>query len=127
MLSSYIFALLIAFLHKKKKGKLKFMSESREDLLHNFCYECSTLILFLFSPLDLFGFSILLCLSQVRFVVMGNMFYTELRIHRRYDLKGSSYGRYTDKGKMNQNATLKDLDLSYEFYMDRSLRDALFK
>ncbi|KMT08132.1 hypothetical protein BVRB_6g143810 [Beta vulgaris subsp. vulgaris] len=67
------------------------------------------------------------CGRKVRFVVMGNMFYTELRIHRRYDLKGSSYGRYTDKGKMNQNATLKDLDLSYEFYMDRSLRDALFK
>ena len=58
---------------------------------------------------------------------MGNMFYTELRIHQRYDLKGSSYGRYTSKEKINQNATLKDLDLSYEFYMDRSLRDALFK
>ncbi|CAO2829917.1 unnamed protein product [Amaranthus hypochondriacus] len=67
------------------------------------------------------------CGRKVRFVVMGNMFYTELRIHQRYDLKGSSYGRYTCKEKINQNATLKDLDLSYEFYMDRSLRDALFK
>ncbi|RWV88442.1 hypothetical protein GW17_00049466, partial [Ensete ventricosum] len=32
---------------------------------------------------------------KVRFVVMGNMFRTELRIHRRYDLKGSSHGRST--------------------------------
>lgn len=60
-------------------------------------------------------------------MVMGNMFYTELRIHRRYDLKGSSYGRFTDKEKINTNATMKDLDLKYEFYMDRSLRDALFE
>ncbi|KAL2904552.1 Phosphatidylinositol 4-phosphate 5-kinase 8 [Bienertia sinuspersici] len=67
------------------------------------------------------------CGRKVRFVVMGNMFYTELRIHRRYDLKGSSHGRWTSKEKINQNATLKDLDLSYEFYMDRSLRDALFE
>ncbi|XP_021728561.1 phosphatidylinositol 4-phosphate 5-kinase 7-like [Chenopodium quinoa] len=67
------------------------------------------------------------CGRKVRFVVMGNMFYTELRIHRRYDLKGSSYGRSTNKETMNQNSTLKDLDLKYEFYMDRSLRDALFE
>ncbi|KNA04201.1 hypothetical protein SOVF_201860 [Spinacia oleracea] len=67
------------------------------------------------------------CGRKVRFVVMGNMFYTELRIHRRYDLKGSSYGRFTDKEKINTNATMKDLDLKYEFYMDRSLRDALFE
>jgi len=64
---------------------------------------------------------------QVRFVVMGNMFYTELHIHRRYDLKGSSYGRYTNKEKITENTTLKDLDLNYEFHMDRSLRDALLK
>lgn len=30
---------------------------------------------------------------QVRFIVMGNMFRTELQIHRRYDLKGSTAGR----------------------------------
>lgn len=64
---------------------------------------------------------------QVRFVVMGNMFYTELQIHRRYDLKGSSYGRFTDKEKRNQNTTLKDLDLKYEFHMDKLLQEALLK
>ncbi|RVW24534.1 Phosphatidylinositol 4-phosphate 5-kinase 8 [Vitis vinifera] len=57
----------------------------------------------------------------------GNMFCTELRIHRRYDLKGSSQGRYTDKDKIDSNTTLKDLDLSYEFHMDKSLRKSLFQ
>ncbi|XVE48669.1 hypothetical protein DITRI_Ditri01bG0021100 [Diplodiscus trichospermus] len=64
---------------------------------------------------------------KVRFMVMGNMFCTELRIHRRYDLKGSTHGRYTDKDKIRENTTLKDLDLSYEFYMDKSLRKFLFR
>lgn len=65
--------------------------------------------------------------QKVRFVVMGNMFRTELRIHRRYDLKGSSKGRYTNKDDIDENTTLKDLDISYEFYMDKSLRDSLFR
>ncbi|CAN1143461.1 Phosphatidylinositol 4-phosphate 5-kinase 8 [Linum perenne] len=64
---------------------------------------------------------------KVRFVVMGNMFCTELRIHRRYDLKGSSHGRCTDKNKIKEGTTLKDLDLDYEFHMDKFLRHALFK
>ncbi|CAN1828908.1 Phosphatidylinositol 4-phosphate 5-kinase 7 [Linum perenne] len=64
---------------------------------------------------------------KVRFVVMGNMFCTELRIHRRYDIKGSSHGRFTHKDKMKEGTTLKDLDLDYEFYMDKLLRQSLFK
>lgn len=64
---------------------------------------------------------------KVRFMVMGNMFCTELRIHRRYDLKGSTQGRYTDKDKISENTTLKDLDLSFEFHMDKSLRESLFE
>lgn len=62
----------------------------------------------------------------MRFVVMGNMFCTELPIHRRYDLKGSSQGRFTDKKKINCDTTLKDLDLKYEFRMDKALRESLF-
>jgi 1-phosphatidylinositol-4-phosphate 5-kinase len=65
--------------------------------------------------------------KKVRFVVMGNMFCTELRIHRRYDLKGSRQGRFTNKDHISESTTLKDLDLSYKFHMDRSLREALFK
>ncbi|KAH9685749.1 phosphatidylinositol 4-phosphate 5-kinase 8 [Citrus sinensis] len=64
---------------------------------------------------------------KVRFVVMGNMFCTELRIHRSYDLKGSTVGRCTDKDKIKENTTLKDLDLSFEFQMDKLLREYLFK
>ncbi|KAL2460499.1 Phosphatidylinositol 4-phosphate 5-kinase 8 [Abeliophyllum distichum] len=51
----------------------------------------------------------------------------DLRIHRRYDLKGSSQGRFTNKDEINESSTLKDLDLTYEFHMDRSLRESLFK
>ena len=58
---------------------------------------------------------------------MGNMFYTELRIHRRYDLKGSYQGRSTHKDDIQEGTTLKDLDLAYDFRMDKSLRDALVK
>ncbi|KAK1402242.1 Phosphatidylinositol 4-phosphate 5-kinase [Heracleum sosnowskyi] len=64
---------------------------------------------------------------KIRFVVMGNMFCTELRIHRRYDLKGSYQGRVTDKDEITENTTFKDLDLPYEFHMDKLLRESLLK
>ncbi|URE16804.1 PIPKc [Musa troglodytarum] len=65
--------------------------------------------------------------QKFRFVVMGNMFCTELRIHRRFDLKGSSLGRSTDNVEIDENTTLKDLDLDYSFYLEPSWRDALLK
>lgn len=63
----------------------------------------------------------------MRFVVMGNMFCTELRIHRRFDLKGSSQGRSADKVEIDETTTLKDLDLEYEFRLDPSWRDSLLR
>ena len=60
-------------------------------------------------------------------MVMGNMFCTELKIHLRYDLKGSTQGRFTEKNKIREKTTMKDLDLAYEFHMDKLLREALFK
>ncbi|XBJ12450.1 phosphatidylinositol 4-phosphate 5-kinase 10-like [Aegilops tauschii subsp. strangulata] len=63
--------------------------------------------------------------GKFRFVVMGNMFSTELRIHQRFDLKGSSLGHSTDKVKIDENTTLKDLDLNYSFYLEPSWQDAL--
>ncbi|BBN06068.1 1-phosphatidylinositol-4-phosphate 5-kinase [Marchantia polymorpha subsp. ruderalis] len=66
-------------------------------------------------------------LPSVRFIVMGNMFCTELRIHRRFDLKGSSQGRSADKVEIDENTTLKDLDLDFVFRLDPSWREALFK
>lgn len=65
--------------------------------------------------------------QKFRFVVMGNMFCTELRIHRRFDLKGSSLGRSADKFEIDENTILKDLDLNYCFYLEPSWREALLK
>ncbi|KAJ8533800.1 hypothetical protein K7X08_007124 [Anisodus acutangulus] len=61
------------------------------------------------------------------FIVMGNMFCTELRIHRRFDFKGSSLGRSADKVEIDESTILKDLDLNYCFYLESSWREALLK
>ncbi|KAM6582949.1 hypothetical protein CsatB_009951 [Cannabis sativa] len=55
--------------------------------------------------------------KKVRFVIMGNLFCSEYHIHRRFDLKGSSHGRLTDKpeAEIDATTTLKDLDLNYIF------------
>lgn len=59
--------------------------------------------------------------KKVRFVIMGNLFCTEYAIHRRFDLKGSSHGRTTDKpeSEIDPTTTLKDLDLNYIFRLQR--------
>ncbi|KAK4767606.1 hypothetical protein SAY86_015356 [Trapa natans] len=58
---------------------------------------------------------------KTRFIVMGNLFCSEYQIHRRFDLKGSSHGRRTDKpeGEIDENTTLKDLDLNFVFRLQR--------
>lgn len=49
--------------------------------------------------------------KNVRFVVMNNVFATNLQLHERYDLKGSTQGRYaTAAEKQKPNVILKDLD-----------------
>ncbi|GJM96349.1 hypothetical protein PR202_ga13174 [Eleusine coracana subsp. coracana] len=60
--------------------------------------------------------------QKVRFIVMGNLFCSEYRIHRRFDLKGSSYGRTADKfeEEIDETTTLKDLDLNFVFRLQRS-------
>ncbi|XP_010916539.2 phosphatidylinositol 4-phosphate 5-kinase 2 [Elaeis guineensis] len=60
--------------------------------------------------------------QKVRFIVMGNLFCSEYRIHRRFDLKGSSHGRTTDKAEaeIDETTTLKDLDLNFVFRLQRS-------
>ncbi|XP_022897917.1 phosphatidylinositol 4-phosphate 5-kinase 4-like isoform X3 [Olea europaea var. sylvestris] len=59
---------------------------------------------------------------KVRFVIMGNLFCSEYAIHRRFDLKGSSQGRVTDKpeSEIDSTTTLKDLDLNYIFRLQTS-------
>ncbi|XP_068662533.1 phosphatidylinositol 4-phosphate 5-kinase 6-like isoform X2 [Aristolochia californica] len=60
--------------------------------------------------------------KKVRFVIMGNLFRTEYTINKRFDLKGSSHGRTTDKpeAEIDENTTLKDLDLNYIFRLQKS-------
>ncbi|CAF2102399.1 BnaA05g28620D [Brassica napus] len=65
--------------------------------------------------------------QKFRFVVMGNMFFTDLRIHRRFDLKGSKLGRSADKVEIDENTILKDLDLNYSFFLEPSWREGLLK
>ncbi|XP_071719805.1 phosphatidylinositol 4-phosphate 5-kinase 4-like [Rutidosis leptorrhynchoides] len=60
--------------------------------------------------------------KKVRFIIMGNLFCTDIMIHRRFDLKGSSLGRLTDKpeSEIKPTTILKDLDLKFMFRLDKS-------
>ncbi|XP_057249269.1 phosphatidylinositol 4-phosphate 5-kinase 4 [Beta vulgaris subsp. vulgaris] len=60
--------------------------------------------------------------KKVRFIIMGNLFCTEHTIHRRFDLKGSSLGRSTDKPEEELDAStiLKDLDLNFIFRLQKA-------
>lgn len=64
---------------------------------------------------------------KIQFVVMGNVFCTELRIHRKFDLKGSWQGRSTDKVKIDETTTLKDLDLDFVFHLESSWQQSLLE
>ncbi|KAL6217177.1 hypothetical protein ACLB2K_010394 [Fragaria x ananassa] len=67
--------------------------------------------------------------QKTRFIVMGNLFCSEYRIHRRFDLKGSSHGRTTDKpeGEIDEITTLKDLDLNFVFCLQGKWYQELMK
>ncbi|CAJ2651967.1 unnamed protein product [Trifolium pratense] len=58
---------------------------------------------------------------------MGNVFCTELRIHREFDLKGSSLGHSSDTIEIDENTTPKDLDLNHCFYLGPSLAGVFIK
>ncbi|KAL5076596.1 hypothetical protein RYX36_015580 [Vicia faba] len=67
--------------------------------------------------------------QKTRFIVMGNLFCSEYPIHRRFDLKGSSHGRTTDKTEeeIDETTTLKDLDLNFVFRLQRNWFKDLIK
>jgi 1-phosphatidylinositol-4-phosphate 5-kinase len=67
--------------------------------------------------------------QKTRFIVMGNLFCSEYRIQRRFDLKGSSHGRSTAKpeGEIDETTTLKDLDLNFSFRLQRNWYQELMK
>ncbi|GER37771.1 phosphatidylinositol-4-phosphate 5-kinase [Striga asiatica] len=66
---------------------------------------------------------------KTRFIVMGNLFCSEYRINRRFDLKGSSHGRTANKtkGEIDETTTLKDLDLNYTFRLQTNWYQELIK
>ena len=54
----------------------------------------------------------------------------EIHIHRKFDLKGSSQGRSInerEKLTMNENITLKDLDLDFVFRMESHQQETLLR
>jgi 1-phosphatidylinositol-4-phosphate 5-kinase len=53
---------------------------------------------------------------------MGNLFCSKYSVHRRFDLKGSSLGRTTDKpeSEIDSNTILKDLDLNFIFRLQKA-------
>ncbi|XP_077251397.1 phosphatidylinositol-4-phosphate 5-kinase, core [Tasmannia lanceolata] len=63
--------------------------------------------------------------QKVHFVVMGNIFRSDLLIHRRFDLKGSSQGRFVSKMEVNESTTFKDLDLDFSFHLEPLIRHQL--
>lgn len=51
--------------------------------------------------------------EKITFVIMQNVFATPNKIHEKYDLKGSTVGRYATKAeKLKQTCTKKDLDIN---------------
>eukprot|EP00898_Chlorokybus_atmophyticus_P009134 jgi/Chlat1/9221/Chrsp98S08478 len=64
---------------------------------------------------------------KVRFMVMGNLFRSELPMHMRFDLKGSTLGRLTDTAKRNELTILKDLDLEWYFKLETGWREKLLR
>ncbi|GIL44135.1 hypothetical protein Vafri_1667 [Volvox africanus] len=65
----------------------------------------------------------------VRFVVMHNMFNTDLQIHKKFDLKGSTDGRTTGpRVPPNDPKTIfKDLDLDLQFLLDPASHAAVIR
>ncbi|KAL4451482.1 hypothetical protein ABPG75_007144 [Micractinium tetrahymenae] len=61
---------------------------------------------------------------KVRFVVMNNVFRTDLDLHRKYDLKGSTHGR-TAGPRPGPTAIRKDLDLDAAFHTEAKTRAKL--
>ncbi|RZC56559.1 hypothetical protein C5167_015418 [Papaver somniferum] len=64
--------------------------------------------------------------TKIYFVVMGNILQTDLYLHRRFDLKGSSQGRSMNKVTIDEATTFKDHDLNLTFFLNPLTRHRLF-
>jgi 1-phosphatidylinositol-4-phosphate 5-kinase len=66
---------------------------------------------------------------NARFLVMGNVLPTDRRMHRKYDLKGSTYKRTVgeEKRATNPEATLKDQDIDLKFELTAEQHEAFMQ
>jgi len=68
---------------------------------------------------------------DIYFVVMANVFHTNLPIHEQYDLKGSTLGRHVDVDTSGvsdlSEIALKDLNFDRKLYLDAVLRTRLLE
>lgn len=62
---------------------------------------------------------------KVRVVVMSNLFSAKHPIHKTFDLKGSTHGRFTKLETAAPHTVLKDLDISRKFRVEEGKRDKL--
>eukprot|EP00761_Pharyngomonas_kirbyi_P012551 gb/GECH01012578.1/.p1 GENE.gb/GECH01012578.1/~~gb/GECH01012578.1/.p1 ORF type:complete len:486 (+),score=102.55 gb/GECH01012578.1/:1-1458(+) len=66
--------------------------------------------------------------SNVRFVVMNNVFDTDKRIHQMYDLKGSTVKRFaSSEEKLKPIPVWKDMDLNKHFLVGDKRRSAILE
>lgn len=77
-----------------------------------------------------FGYYKLTAPNQFFLVVMNNLFPNNIKIHEKYDLKGSTSNRYaSQKEKMKSSPTFKDLDFrnNYErgIFLDKKIYQSL--
>jgi 1-phosphatidylinositol-4-phosphate 5-kinase len=64
--------------------------------------------------------------SKISFVIMQNVFATPNKIHEKFDLKGSTIGRYaTPEERLKQTCTKKDLDVNRPMRIGPSRRALL--
>ncbi|KAG8349006.1 putative phosphatidylinositol 4-phosphate 5-kinase alpha [Trypanosoma vivax] len=66
--------------------------------------------------------------EKMYIVIMQNVFATENTIHEKYDLKGSTVGRFaTEAEKMKQTCTQKDLDINRPIHVGVARRNLLIE
>lgn len=70
--------------------------------------------------------------KPLRLIVMNNLFKTPLKLHEKYDLKGSTRNRYVDisKEKKSSGGVLKDLNFNnrnHKLWVGKEQRDAIIR
>ncbi|MBA0656073.1 hypothetical protein Goklo_008470 [Gossypium klotzschianum] len=65
--------------------------------------------------------------TKVYFVVVANIFKSDLLMHRCYDLKGSLQGRKVEKMRYREKTLHKESDLDFLFYLEPLARQRILK